>query len=110
MHLLKNIFSKISQSNLSKNAQVYWSLVHQEIFSFHKGVEDLWKTEKKAVLESISISQEIALEYLASERERIMKLSHEEAIRELVYIHKIESKIAAIEAVSPKYEVDIRNY
>jgi len=50
------------------------------MLGFSKNVEDLWKTEKQAAIESIAIAKEEALIYLAKEREKIMRMSHEEAL------------------------------
>jgi type II restriction enzyme len=52
--------------------------------------------------ESIAISKEEALTFLAQEREKIMRMSHNEALRELIKLHKIESRMKTINAVSDK--------
>jgi len=40
------------------------------------------------------------LGFLAKEREKIMRMSHDEALKELIKVHKIESKIVTINSVS----------
>lgn len=50
--------------------------------------------------ESISVAKEEALTFLAQEREKIMKMSHNEALKELIKVHKIESRIKTIGAIS----------
>jgi type II restriction enzyme len=62
----------------------------------------LWSIEKEVVTESIAISKEEALTFLAQEREKIMRMSHNEALRELIKLHKIESRMKTINAVSDK--------
>jgi len=52
------------------------------------------------VTESIAISKEEALTFLAQEREKIMRMSHNEALKELIKLHKIESRMKTINAVS----------
>jgi len=37
---------------------------------------------------------------LAQEREKIMRMTHKEALKELVKVHKIESRIKTINAIS----------
>jgi len=37
---------------------------------------------------------------LAQEREKIMRMSHNEALKELIKLHKIESRMKTINAVS----------
>ena len=70
------------------------------MLGFSKKIDELWKAEKQAAVESISIAKDEALTYLAKEREKIMRMSHEEALKELVKVHKIESRISMIQSVS----------
>ncbi len=99
-HLLHEVFKTVSLINPSKEAVPYWLAINGLMVNSHSSVGDLWKREKIATLESIMISKEISLAYLSSERERIMLLSKDEAIRQLLDIHKIESRIKVIEKVS----------
>ena len=78
------------------------------MLAFSKSVEDLWKAEKQAAIESIAVAKEAALTFLANEREKIMRMSHEEALLELVRAHKIESKIQVIRSVSDNGILEIR--
>ena len=55
---------------------------------------------KEAATESTEITKKEGLFYLASERERIMKMSHDDALRELVKMRRIDSKIKTIKAIS----------
>ena len=66
---------------------------------FSKIIVDLRKVEKVAVTESVEIAKEEGIMYLASEREKIMRMNHEEALKELIKISKIESKIQKIESI-----------
>lgn len=100
IQLLENIFQTIEALNPSKDAQAYWVAVNRTMLGFDNKISELWKREKRATVESIEISKKIALESLASEREAIMRLSHEEAINRLIGVHKIKSRIAQIEGVS----------
>lgn len=98
--LLHDIFKTVEALNPSKDANAYWLAVNKTILGFGKGVSDLWKAEKIATLEGILISKNIALDHLAREREAIMKLSHEEAIKRLIDMNKIDSRISQIKSVS----------
>lgn len=71
-------------------------------------VERLWKDEKQAAVESIIAAKEEALVFLAKEREKIMRMSHEEALHELVRVHKIESKIKVIMRLADNNILGIR--
>ena len=78
------------------------------MLNFSNKLEDLWKAEKQAAVESIIIAKEEALTFLAKEREKIMRMSHEEALSELVRVHKIESRIRIINSVSSNEILAIR--
>ena len=98
--LLKKIFETVEILNPSKNATDYWLAINKTILSFSKAIEPLWSIEKEVVTESIAISKEEALTFLAQEREKIMRMSHNEALKELIKLHKIESRMKTINAVS----------
>jgi len=98
--LLKKIFETVETLNPSKNATDYWLAINKTILSFSKAIEPLWSIEKEVVTESIAISKEEALTFLAQEREKIMRMSHNEALKELIKLHKIESRMKTINAVS----------
>jgi len=100
MELVHEVFKTVEAMNLSKDANTYWQTVNRKILDFDRKIGRIWKDEKRASLESIIISREEALAFLASERERIMKLSKADAIKEVLKSSKIENKIRAIKAVS----------
>jgi type II restriction enzyme len=99
IELLHKVFKSVEAMNPSKNANTYWQIVNRTILDYDTDIREIWIEEKKASVESIHISREEALCFLASERERIMKLSKEEAIKEVLKYSKIENKIKAIESV-----------
>lgn len=98
--LLQLIFNSIKALNPSKDSSAYWSTVNNSMLKFSPKIDDLWKIEKEVAVESIAIAKEEALTFLAKEREKIMRMSHDEAIAELVKVHKIESRIKIINSVS----------
>lgn len=98
--LLTKIFKTIPAINPTKSAVAYWTTINKTILSFSKSVDKLWNTEKIASAESITISKEKALIYLTNEREKIMRMSHEEALNELIKVHKVETKIRTIQSIS----------
>lgn len=51
------------------------------------------------MIESTKVAKEEALYFLASEREKIMKMSYEEALKELIKINRIDSRIKTIESI-----------
>jgi hypothetical protein len=98
--LLKKIFETVKALNPSKNATDYWLAINKKILSFSKAIEPLWNNEKGVATESIAIAKEEALTFLAQEREKIMRMSHKEALKELIKVHKIEIRIKTINAIS----------
>lgn len=62
--------------------------------------DEVEKALEKAAVESIAAAKEEALTFLAHEREKIMRMSHEEALIELVRVHKIDSRMSVIRALS----------
>jgi len=97
--LLHKIFKTVPQLPVSKNATDYWLGINKTLLEFSEGIEKLWNEERRASLESIEIAKEEDLTYLAKQREKIMRMSHEEALDELVKVHKIESKIKTISSI-----------
>ena len=86
--------------NPSKDASIYWQIVNQTILDFDECIREIWIEEKNASVESIEASKQEALRFLADERDRIMNLSKEEAIKEILKASKIENKIKTIQSVS----------
>ena len=100
IELLHEIFKIVDAMNPSKSALVYWQAINRFMVDFHPSIRTMWLEEKKASNESIFLAQEEALLYFAGERERIMRLSRADAIREVLKASRIENKIKAVMAVS----------
>lgn len=98
--LLYEVFKTVQAMNPSKDANQYWQAVNRTVLDYDDRVRELWKIEKIATVESIAISKEIALAHYASERETIMRLTREEALKRLVEMYKIDSRVEKIKAVS----------
>lgn len=99
-NLLFDIFKTVPALNPSKSAVDYWLGLNKTILGSSKSIFELWQDEKIAATESIEIAKVEALKYLSSEREKIMRMSHEEALKELVKASKIDSKIEIIKRIS----------
>ena len=100
LDLVHELFRTVEAMNPSKDASSYWQAVNRTFIGFDSAINDMWREEKIASDESINISKEEALTFLASERERIMKLSREEAITEVLKWRKLENRIQAVRAVA----------
>ena len=106
--LLHSIFEAVKTLNPSKDATSYWQTVNRAMLSFEQSIADIWDTEKRASVEAIAIAKTLALEFLATERELIMRLSHEEALSELLRINNIESRIRTIRSVADTGLLNVR--
>jgi len=100
VELLHEIYKAVDAMNPSKDASTYWQIFNRTMLDYDPLLQEIWKEEKQASIESIQISREEALQFLAEERERIMRMSKDEAINEVIRSHKIENKIRAINTVS----------
>lgn len=98
--LLHTVFKTVQAMNPSKDAIAYWQAVNRVMLDCRKNIAEWWQVEKIATMKSINISKEIALTYYASEREEIMRLSHEEALKKLIEMNKIDRRIQTIEAMT----------
>lgn len=106
--LIHEIFKTIPALNPSKDAFSYWLAVNKTMLEFSTKVDRLWKAEKQAAVESIAVAKEEALVILAREREKIMRMTHKEALLELVRVHNIENRIKVIQSVSDNGLLEIR--
>ncbi len=104
---LTAVFTAIPELNPSKEATGYWQAINRTLLASSKGMTELWRLEKIAAAEAIIAAKEEALTYLSNLRETIMRMSHEEALMELVRINKIESKITKINSVRDNRLLDI---
>lgn len=98
--LVHEVFKTVEAMNPSKSANSYWQAVNRTLLDFDDIIGKIWREEKLASNESILISREEALTFLAAERERIMRLSRTEAIREVLKWRKVESKIQTVRSVT----------
>lgn len=106
--LLFEIFETIPALNPTKNSVDYWLAVNKTMLSHSKSISELWHEEKIAIKETIEIGKKEALIFLASERERMVNLSHKDALKELLKMSKLDSKIKAIEKINSNNLFDIK--
>jgi len=99
INLLHNIFNSISLINPSKSSIEYWTVINKTMLDFDKKINELWTDEKQATDEGIEESKKIALCFLSNERKKILKMTKEEAISELMKINKISSREEQIKRV-----------
>ena len=98
--IIYDVFLAVEKLNPSKDAGPYWASVNKVFVNHSSDCKAIWLKEKIANLESIVAAKDLALSFIASERERIMRMSHDEAVRALITIHKLDGRYATIRAVS----------
>ena len=90
----------IASLNPSKDSIAYWKVINDTLIASHKAVADIWKGEKIVAVESIAIAKEEALTELASERERILRMSKQQAVLELIRKANLDNRERVIRRVS----------
>lgn len=90
----------------TKDAKYYWQVVNGVLLDGGR-TSELWRKEKIALLESIEVAKEEALKALAEERARIMRLSRQDAIREVLSNRRLDTRFRAVESVSGNGILDV---
>jgi|SRR5579872_1989172 len=85
--------------NPAKDSVAYWTSVNRSMLNFHAAVEPLWRREKIAMVEALKVVKEEALTALAKEREQIMRMTRDEAIRGLINGRKLSQREKVIASV-----------
>jgi type II restriction enzyme len=98
--LLHDVFKSVEAMNPSTDASAYWQVLNRAFLDSDNRIATIWREEKMASVESIKIAREEALTFLAGERERIMALTREDAIKEVLKWRKIENRIRAVKSVT----------
>jgi hypothetical protein len=98
--LLLAVFQSVTKLNPTKDSVQYWRAINDVMLASDGALTELWRTEKQATVEAVTVAKSEALTYLAQERERIMKLSKEEAITQLIGVHKLDNRVRQIERVT----------
>jgi type II restriction enzyme len=96
---LHEVLKSISTLHLSKSALDYWTGVNRVLVGSLSTHSNLWIIEKTASLESLGVVKDEALQHLTSERDRLLSLSHQQALVELTRLSGIDSRIEQIRRV-----------
>ena len=94
-----DMLQTISTLNPSKKAIDYWTEINKSLVNSLDKDTDLWTIEKTASIESLETIKEESLRYLQSERNRLLGLSHQEALEALVRAARVDSRAAHIRNV-----------
>lgn len=106
MEVLYDLFTSIEAMMPSKKAKDYWQAANRAFLS-RAGASEIWREEKVALLESVEVARKEALSFLARERERVMRLSRQEAIQEVLDGRKLNARVQAVKSVAENGLLDI---
>ena len=96
---LHEILKTMPTLHLSKNAGNYWRGINESLVAALRQDGDLWTAEKTASLQSLATLKQESLRYLQAERDRLLALSHQEALAALIRASRIDSKVAQVRSV-----------
>ena len=97
---VREIFRAVEAMNPSRDAANYWQTMNRTLLDSDGKISKIWREEKLASHEAILVARAEALTFLAEERTRIMSLSRNEAIKEVLRWRKLDNKIKAIQTVA----------
>ncbi len=97
---LHQILKTVNLLHPSKSAADYWTGINRALVDSLAGKNDLWEAEKKASLEGLGLAKEESLRHLASERDRLLGLSRQEAVDELIRLAGVNSRIHRVESIN----------
>ena len=93
------ILKTIPTLHLSKSAVDYWTGINQSIVKSLDKDANLWTVEKTASIETLGTLKQESLRYLQSERDRLLALSHQEALEALIRSARIDARAAQVRNV-----------
>ena len=96
---LLDVLRSVSLLNPSKSAVDYWVAVNGALLRCLGDDADLWTREKTASMEGLLVVKEESLRYLRLELDRLLGLSHREALDELIRKSGLESRIEMVERI-----------
>ena len=96
---LQKVLKTVSVLHPSKSAVDYWTGINRSLVRALGQHRDLWTAEKTASVASLDVVKQESLCYLRAERNRLLGLSHQEALDELIRSAGLDSHIAQVERV-----------
>lgn len=97
---LGSILNTVLLLNPSKSSVDYWTGINRSLTEALEKDIDIWTEEKTASLEALDVVKDESLGYLRMELHRLLGLSHKEALKELVRMSGLNSRIAQVERVT----------
>ena len=96
---LHTVLKTVNLLHPSKNAVDYWTGINRALIDSLTPDVESWEAEKQASMVGLDVARDESLEYLRAERNRLLGLSHRQALDELVRLSGIDSRIRRVESV-----------
>jgi len=96
---LHEVLRSISIMHPSKSALDYWTGLNRALVSSLSSHSDLWTAEKLASAESLEVVKRESLQYLIAERDRLLGLSHQQALVELIRLSGLDSRMEQVRRI-----------
>lgn len=96
---LHKVLKTVATLHPTKNASDYWVAINSALVAALGANSDLWTNEKKESLAGLSVAKDEALKYLRAEKTRLLRLSHQEALSELLRATGLDSRLQHVEQV-----------
>ena len=96
---LGKVLKTVPLLNPSKSAVDYWTEINRSLVQSLGQDHGLWTIEKIASIKALDVVKDESLKYLRAERNRLLGLSHQEALDELVRLAGLDSRITTVKRV-----------
>lgn len=97
--MVERVLGVTSLTSETKSAEQYWRAVNVVLSKGFSGAQKMWEDEMKLGVEVMELQKEIGLNEIRLKREEILRMTHEEAIRELIRYKKIDSQMNTVSGV-----------
>ena len=94
-----DILGTVPALHPSRNAVDYWIGVNQSLVKSLDKDADIWTAEKTVSIESLEAVKRESLNFLQAERNRLLALSHQEALEALIRSSRIDSRAAQVRSI-----------
>lgn len=98
--LVAEMFRTVEAMVPSKDAAPYWQASNRTLLDFDPALHAMWRDEKIATEAALVVLKGEALRFLAEERARILALTREAAIEEVMKWRKLTNRTRVVKAVS----------
>lgn len=104
---LHDVFRAVEAMTPTKSAASFWQIVNRALLDSDECCAELWEIERLAAEQACAAVKAEALAFLATERERLVRLSHDEALAQLVAMSNVDGRAAVVQRLSTNRVFDL---